>query len=483
MAEKDFLLPDLGEGLTEGEVVRWLVEVGDTVSQDQPVAEVETAKAVVEVPSPFVGTVTALHAEVGDEVAVGTPLVTFDLGEAGGAAAGGGRGSESGDSAGDGRESESGEAPGTAPQEAEQAEMVPEPSEGEAESGSDGGGDGESGSVLVGYGTGQSSRARRRRAAAPAGNGAASGHGNGQQAGPAGSATGAADVPMSEGKPLAKPPVRKLAKDLGVDLAAVPPSSPEGIITREDVQAFAGGAQATQAPAAGGDRTERIPLRGVRKAIAERMATSRREIPEATTSVDCDATPLMELREELNASQSDVRVSALAIILRACVAGLGQFPDVNARLDTEREEIVRQHFVHLGVAAQTDRGLLVPVIADADRRSTLGIAAELNRLAAAARDGSVGPSELTGGTFTVSNYGSFGVDGGNPVINHPEAAILGVGRIVDKPWVVDGALAVRSVATLTIAFDHRICDGGEAAGFLRFVADCVERPARLLAAV
>jgi 2-oxoisovalerate dehydrogenase E2 component (dihydrolipoyl transacylase) len=323
--------------------------------------------------------------------------------------------------------------------------------------------------------------------------------------------------------------VRKLAKDLGVDLADVTPSGEGGIVTRDDVRAHAGEAPAGdgQAAPAGsdygtgtaraaqqaagdegvtvttpdheplrsappndrataalqerGDLIERRPVKGMRKAIARQMAVSRSEIPEATTWVDVDATGLWELRQELNAAQDRVKVSPLALIMRACVAGLREFPEVNARLDTERNEIVLQHFVNLGFAAQTDAGLMVPVITRADRMSTLQIAEELNRLAAAARERSVTPEELGGGTFTVSNYGSFGVDGGAAVINHPEAAILGVGRITDRPWVHDGAIAVRKVLQLSIAFDHRICDGGEAAGFLRFVADCVESPTTLLA--
>lgn len=421
MPTKDFLLPDLGEGLTEGEVVRWLVAVGDAVDVDQPVAEVETAKAVVEVPSPFAGTVTALHADVGQEVEVGRPLLSVDVTD------------------------EVFDAP---PGEAAPAEAA------------EGDGDGESGSVLVGYGTHRSGGARRRRGEAASGGGSTA-------------------APQ---RPLAKPPVRKMAKDLGIDLTDVPPSGPDGTVTREDVRAYAegDGLQAAAPAPPSEEQVERIPVRGVRKRVAEKMARSRREIPDATTWVDCDATRLMELREELNTSSGDVTVTPLAIILRICVAGLGRFPTLNARLDTDTDEIVLQPFVHLGFAAQTDRGLVVPVIRDAHRRSTLEIAAELSRLAAGARAGGLGPEEMTGGTFTVSNYGSFGVDGGSAIINHPEVAILGTGRISDRPWVVDGSIAVRKVMQLSIAFDHRVADGGDAAGFLRFVADCVERPGRLV---
>jgi 2-oxoisovalerate dehydrogenase E2 component (dihydrolipoyl transacylase) len=211
------------------------------------------------------------------------------------------------------------------------------------------------------------------------------------------------------------------------------------------------------------------------------MVISRREIPEATAWVDCDATGLRKLRDRLNADQSAVRVSLLAIILRACVAGLQQFPSLNASLDVERREIVLHHYVNLGVAAHTDRGLLVPVIQNAHRMSVLQIAAELARLAMAARDGSITPVELVGSTFSVSNYGVFGVDGGSPIINFPEAAILGVGRITHRPWVHKGRVCPRKVVQLSITFDHRLCDGADAAGFLRLIADCVERPTRLLA--
>ncbi|MDQ3710317.1 MAG: 2-oxo acid dehydrogenase subunit E2 [Actinomycetota bacterium] len=477
MATRDFLLPDLGEGLTEGEIVAWLVAVGDTVDVDQPVAEVETAKAVVEVPSPFAGTVSTLHGQVGEEVAVGTPLVTIEVG--GGAAPA------------------AAPAAGHALEEAEVAEMVPDV--GADADADDAVADAGSGNVLVGYGT-RGNRARRRAARpAAASDRSASRAETGPRRG------GGPSRPSSgpSGRPRAKPPVRKLAKDLGVDLTQLSGSGPDGVITREDVRAYSGnGAQGATVPASedyqdllrqSGDSGrvtttsagagQRIPVRGVRKAVAEKMTLSRREIPEAVTWVDVDATGLWQLRQSLNASQSDVKVSPLAIILRACVAGLRRYREINASLDTEANEIVLHDHVNLGFAAATDRGLVVPVIKGAEALSMLEIAAELNRLAAAAREGKITPDEMRAGTFTVSNYGSFGVDGGSAVINYPEAAILGVGRITDRPWVVDGELAVRKVTQLSIAFDHRICDGGEAGGFLRFIADCVEDPAVLLGAL
>ncbi|MPZ72311.1 MAG: 2-oxo acid dehydrogenase subunit E2 [Nitriliruptorales bacterium] len=493
---KDFLLPDLGEGLTEGEIVSWLVAVGDSVEVDQPVAEVETAKAVVEVPSPFAGTVLALHGEPGQEVEVGKPLVTIDLDgrpapDAGAAEA------EPTDAA-----TRPGGTIGGSSEDAEVADMVPQPTEEADDSGS--------GNVLVGYGTGGGRSKRRRGGEAVTAPAAGAPPAAPQR--PAPRAAPRSGSTLRTGRPLAKPPVRKLAKDKGVDLAMVAGSGPDGIITRDDIEQFltrspggngeaapatvppsedyqqllasevpASGAPPFEAP--GADLVTRIPVKGVRKAVARQMTISRQQIPEATTWVDVDATELWALRQDLIASQSEVKVSPLAIIMRACVAGLRDFPEVNARLDTETNEIVLQHFVNLGFAAQTDSGLMVPVIKRADQLSTLGIASELNRLATAARDRSVKPDEMTGGTFTLSNYGTFGVDGGSAVINWPEAAILGVGRIIDRPWVVDGTIQVRKVQQLSIAFDHRICDGGEAAGFLRFVADCIESPTKLLASL
>ena len=447
MAARDFLLPDLGEGLTEGEIVRWLVALGDTVAVDQPVVEIETAKAIVEVPSPFAGVVTALHGAEGDEVQVGAPLLSVD------SAAG---------SVPDEAEAVAGGA-GSVPGEAEAAEMVPEPAAAQD--------DGASGSVLVGYGTTGGAGTRRRRGLHPSTVSSSATRGAQLHTVPS-----SAGPVAATGRPLAKPPVRKLAKDLGVDLGAVHPTGPRGDITREDVQAAV---SVTGAAAEAGD--ERIPLRGVRKRIAERMTTSRTQIPEATTWVDCDATELMRARDALNASQSAVKLSPLALILRIVVAGLAEYRPLNAAIDGE--DIVLHGAVHLGVAAQTERGLVVPVIRDAHRRTLLELGAELNRLAEGARAGTLTPAELSGSTFTVSNFGSFGVDGGNPVINFPEAAILGVGRIADRPWVHDGELAVRKVLQLSIAFDHRIADGGDAAGFLRWVADRVEHPTLLLASL
>lgn len=473
MATKDFLLPDLGEGLTEGEVVSWLVAEGDVVEVDQYLAEIETAKAVVEVPSPFAGTIVTLHGEPGDEVAVGAPLVTIEVG-------------------GDDAPAAPAE-PAAEPAAAEPAAAAEPEEEG-------------SGNVLVGYGTSGGSGSRRRRVGS---------EGTVQLSDP----SGAPAKIQRDGRPLAKPPVRKLAKDLGVDLDYVAGTGEGGIITRADVEAVANGTAigepadrvldkagvlvtddeghrlpsappnepyapfAIPAAPEGSMGQERVKLSQLRKAVTAQMTRSRGEIPEAVTWVEADATPLWEFRAELNRSQSEVKVSPTAIIMRMAIAALRKFPTVNASLDTASQEMVLHRHVNLGFAAQTDRGLVVPVITNAQDLNIIELAKTLNEMAATAREGKLTPSQMSGGTFTISNYGAFGVDGGDMVINHPEAAILGTGRIADKPWVVDGELAVRKTIVYSIAFDHRIIDGGEGAGFIRYLADLTENPTLLTAAL
>ncbi len=450
---REFTLPDLGEGLEDGELVHWHVAVGDEVALNDPVVEVETAKAAVDVPSPFAGRIVERFGEVGDTIEVGAVLVRIEVGAAAPAAV---------DTAGS-----PGDAETVTPASALDAEEEPQP--------------------LVGYGQAAAGTRRRRR-------------GKGQPAGKDG-ATQAAPA----AKPLAKPPVRKLAKDLGVDLAALAPGSgPEGSITRAEVEAAAAPpapeepAPTLHTPSPGekpvpgfrGRRPGEVEaIRGVRKRIVEKMETSRREIPAASCSRDADLTALWDLREELTAEARrqgfDVRITPFALILRAAVLALRRFPTLNARIDREAGEIHLLEHIHLGVAADTDRGLVVPNIKDAHTRSTLQLALELARLAEAARAGTLTPAELTGGTFTVNNYGAFGNDDGDPIINHPEGAILGVGAVRSRPWVVagsDGAeqLAIRQVGRFTLAFDHRICDGGEAGRFVTEVAELCEQPSRLL---
>jgi pyruvate dehydrogenase E2 component (dihydrolipoamide acetyltransferase) len=283
--------------------------------------------------------------------------------------------------------------------------------------------------------------------------------------------------------------VRRRAREHGLDLRALTGSGPDGLILRSDVERAITSASAAPvaaaAPAASAvpsTEVTRIPLRGIRGAVAEKLGRSRREIPDATCWVDADATELLAARAAMNASGGP-KVSVLALFARICTAALARYPELNSTVDTERGEIVVLPEVHIGFAAQTDRGLVVPVVRDAHRRTTQELSAEIGRLTEAARSGGLTPAQLTGGTFTLNNYGVFGVDGSTPIINHPEAAMLGVGRITPKPWVHQGELAVRQVVQLSFTFDHRVCDGGTAGGFLRFVADCVEQPAVLLRAV
>lgn len=466
MSAQVFTLPDLGEGLTEAELVRWLVADGDTVGVDQPVAEVETAKAVVEVPSPYAGTVLSRHGAEGETLRVGEPLVSV----------------------------------GDATEDA---------------------GDAGSGNVLIGYGTtgGHEGARRRRRAVKRASATATPATAIPADAVPATAAptdapapappsavpaatsavpaaTPAADGAPGERRPVQSPVVRRLARDHGIDLATVEGTGPGGMVLRHDVAVAAARAAAptAAAPTATGptpaapDRDPRtglavrevVPLRGVRRAVAEPLTRSRAEIPEATTWVDVDATDLLALRQQLTGTDGRP-VGLLAILARFVVAGLARFPELNARVDTESAQIVHLDGVHLGIAAQTDRGLVVPSVADAHRLGMRGLDTEIRRLTAAARDGSVTAAELTRGSFTLNNYGVLGVDGSAAIINHPEVAMLGVGRVLPRPWVVDGAVVPRSITQLSLVFDHRVCDGGTAGGFLRFVADAVESPLSALA--
>ncbi|MFL6116049.1 MAG: dihydrolipoamide acetyltransferase family protein [Catenulispora sp.] len=468
MSTRAFLLPDLGEGLTEAEIVAWHVAVGDQVQVDQVVCEVETAKATVEVPCPFAGTVVELFGAVGEAVDVGRPLISV-----------GAAGSDNGP-----------QEQRPAPEEpADRALLAAEAGNGSEKQRSENGSEKQrSGNVLVGYGTAEGSGIRRRRVVSGFG-----GHGaaapprvHGSPNADSGSTRGAAlaeRTPKAARVAVVSPLVRRLAKEGGLDLAAVRGTGPAGLILRRDVEA----ALTAPVSSTGIEERERVPLRGVRKTVADKLTRSRREIPDATTWVDVDATGLMELREALNRDASQQRISLLALLARICVAGLARYPELNATVDVERQEIVRYAEVNLGFAAQTERGLMVPVVHGAHRMSTEELAAEFERLTAAARAGTLAVPELTGSTFTLNNYGVYGVDGSTPILNHPEAAMLGVGRIVKKPWVVSGAggdeLAIRRVTQLSFTFDHRVCDGGVAGGFLRHVADLVEEPARMLRAL
>ncbi|MGY3202902.1 dihydrolipoamide acetyltransferase family protein [Streptomyces sp. TE5632] len=449
----EFKLPDLGEGLTGAEIVRWLVEVGDVVTVDQPVVEVETAKAMVDVPCPYGGVVTARFGEEGTELPVGAPLLTVAVG-----------GPDAERPPGEDR-------PSAAPSEA-------------------------SGNVLVGYGTSEAPARRRRVRPGQPVSATRTTPATRTASAPAASAAGALDGPV----PVISPLVRRLARQNGLDLREMTGSGPEGLILRADVEHALRAADAQQVrkdrtavtepharaarahtPAAGTavPGVVRVPLKGIRGAVADKLSRSRTEIPDATCWVDADATELMRARAAMNASGGP-KISVLALLARICTAALARFPELNSSVDTEAREVVRYAAVHLGFAAQTERGLVVPVVRDAHTRDAESLTAEFARLTEAARSGALTPAELTGGTFTLNNYGVFGVDGSTPIINHPEAAMLGVGRIVPKPWVHEGELAVRQVVQLSLTFDHRVCDGGTAGGFLRYVADCVEQPAVLL---
>ena len=432
--EQVFRLPDLGEGLAEAEILTWRVAEGDVVEIDQVVVEVETAKAVVEVPVPFAGVVLKLHAAAGSVLNVGEPLISV------------------------GAESTAESVAASQYREEEQAG---------------------SGNVLIGYGTGHAPVSRRRRRANISGPATVSSQ----------SVPSAASAQSDAAVLVISPLVRQLARQHSIDLSRIAPSGARGVILRRDVEQAVSHAEQTQAPvtapmaASPSEQTEivRIPLTGLRRTVAEKLSRSRTEIPDATTWVDVDATALLDAKAALQSADPARRISLLALLARFCIAGLRRFPELNSTVDVEHGEILRLPHVNLGFAAQTDRGLMVPVVRDAHRMTTVQISAELARLTALARTGGLPAASLTGGTFTLNNYGVFGVDGSTPIINHPEAALLGVGRIIDKPWVVDGALAVRKVTQLSLTFDHRVCDGAAAGGFLRFVADCVERPAIALA--
>ncbi|MFJ5698437.1 dihydrolipoamide acetyltransferase family protein [Arthrobacter sp. NPDC093139] len=471
---KVFLLPDLGEGLTEAELVNWLVAVGDEIRVDQPIAEVETAKSMVEVPSPYAGTVAELHGEPGQTLDVGKPLISVT--PVGGSMA------------------------------QQPAEVTAETYREEEKAGS--------GNVLIGYGTpGGTATVRRTRPrrtlslVEPA-------ETKTVETGTQPKLTTAADdlllkrtrVPGKLGAVIS-PLVRRMAKEHGVDLGHVQGSGESGLIMRRDVEAAinAPAVEPGETPArplvepaetstpnvdsrTGLGIVSRTPVRGVRKAVAANMSRSRSEIPEATAWVDVDATALVELRAELKKKDGHNTPGLLAFIARFVTAGLKKYPELNTRIVTaedtsggEQQEIVAFDGVNLGFAAQTDRGLMVPSVRNADKLSARELDAEIRRLTAVARDGKATPAELGSGTFTLNNYGVFGVDGSAAIINYPEVAILGVGRIIDRPWVVNGELAVRKVTELTLTFDHRVCDGGTAGGFLRYVAYAMENPGALLA--
>lgn len=418
----EFLLPDLGEGLTEAAIVSWLVRPGDIIAIDQPVVEVESAKSTVELPSPYAGRIEKLHAAEGDIVAKGGVLIT--VADADGAVD---------------------VVPGTA--------LRSESS------------DAASGAVLVGYGTKEPASRLAR---------------------PAAGRFGARGKPATGMRsPVVSPLVRRRALDHGIDATQLHGSGPGSLVVRRDVDAAIAAQDASPptAPVASDPADQRIPITGMRKLIGSRLSHSRSTIPEATIWLDVDATELFAAKERLQKS-TDERYSLTALIARFAVVGLGKYPILNSSvvegIDGRGGEIVQHAAIGLGLAAQTPRGLMVPVIHGAERMTTAQLRDAVADLVAHAGQGDYPPAALTGGTFTLNNYGGFGIDGSTPIINHPEVAMLGVGRIIDRPWAVDGQLAVRKVVTLSFVFDHRVCDGDVASGFLTYVARCIEEPLLLL---
>ncbi|MGO2003544.1 dihydrolipoamide acetyltransferase family protein [Arthrobacter rhombi] len=454
---KVFKLPDLGEGLTESEIVSWKIAVGDTVQLNQIIAEVETAKAVVELPSPYSGVVTELHEQPGTVVEVGNPIVSFDVpGEAG-----------------------SGDAPVGPADSAEAAAEDEAPAQREP--------------TLVGYGaeveTGKRP-ARRSRAQGAASTAAAA------------TPAPAARVPATE-RPRSTPPVRKLARDLGVDLEQVGGSGPRGLITRDDVTAAhaAGSSAGEGAPsegsptqsagtvAAGGTKTlggqpreVRTPIKGMRKHTAQAMVDSAFTAPHVTEFLTVDVTPMMELLTRLRADRAyqGVKLTPLTIAAKAVCIALERQPTLNSRWDAAAGEIVQQNYVNLGIAAATPRGLMVPNIKDAQGLDFTSLADALRDLAITAKAGKSAPEDLRGGTFSITNIGVFGIDAGTPILNPGEAAILALGQVREQPWGHQGEVVLRQVTTLSLSFDHRVVDGEQGSRFLADVGTIMADPGMLI---
>ncbi|MEV6553505.1 dihydrolipoamide acetyltransferase family protein [Streptomyces sp. NPDC051597] len=460
---REFKMPDVGEGLTEAEILKWYVQPGDTVTDGQVVCEVETAKAAVELPIPFDGVVHELRFPEGTTVDVGEVIISVDV------------------APGSGEPAPEAAAPAQTP--VAEAPAEPEKPQGRTP-------------VLVGYGVAESSTKRRPRKGAPVPGQAT--------AAVQGELNGHGSAPVA--RPLAKPPVRKLAKDLGIDLASVVPTGPDGVITREDVHAAAAPAveqaqqtgqaapvatagvsrETTPAPVAAvaspGARETRIPIKGVRKATAQAMIGSAFTAPHVTEFVTVDVTRTMKLVEELKGDKemAGLRVNPLLIIAKALLVAIKRNPDVNAAWDEAAQEIVLKHYVNLGIAAATPRGLIVPNIKDAHDKTLPQLASALGDLVATAREGKTSPAAMQGGTVTITNVGVFGVDTGTPILNPGESAILAVGAIKLQPWVHKGKVKPRQVTTLALSFDHRLVDGELGSKVLADVAAILEQPKRLI---
>jgi 2-oxoisovalerate dehydrogenase E2 component (dihydrolipoyl transacylase) len=489
---KEFRLPDLGEGLTESEILSWKVGVGDTVTLNQVIAEVETAKAVVELPSPFAGVIKELHEQPGTVVEVGKPIVTFEVADDSGpapSAAGGPAASLKDEAAGQAVGQDAGESAG------ESAAGTPKRQPN-----------------LVGYGAVVESSGRPARrprtfpVAGPAGTmpaGPMPGDTVSTAALPAENQTPAVehveaspDQPANE-RPRSTPPVRKLAKDLGVDLARVTGTGPQGLITREDVQHFMDNRRAEPGQpgmpaedhagvqAGGGGRETRTPIKGVRKFTAAAMVQSAFTAPHATEFLTVDVTPSMELLARLRDSRefAGVKLTPLTLAAKAALIALRRNPALNSRWDEENQEIVTYNYVNLGIAAATPRGLTVPNIKDADSLSLVRLAEALSALADTARAGKTAPADLSGGTISITNIGVFGIDAGTPILNPGEAAILALGAVRKTPWEYRGDIALRQVMTLSLSFDHRLVDGEQGSRFLADVGALLADPGMALTMV
>jgi 2-oxoisovalerate dehydrogenase E2 component (dihydrolipoyl transacylase) len=472
---KEFNLPDLGEGLTEGEILKWLVAVGDTVTLNQPIVEVETAKAAVEIPAKWAGQVTSIFHSEGETVEVGTPIIAIDT------------------DPGAGPLPESGPAPSAA----SLAAVEVAPTEGAVEPGLIGGpAPGGRTAVLVGYGPKTTTAKRRPRIGGATAAEAA-------RPGPAAVAPVSPATPPAPPSPpapvetapaptpvaasavavLAKPPVRKLAKDLGVDLTQLVGSGPQGSISRDDVQAAVAAPAVRPAPArATGEREQRVPVKGVRKLTAENMVASAFTAPHVSMFLTVDVTRATQALDRLRAHRDwrDVRISPLLLVAKAALVALRRYPMVNSTW--AGEEIIVKGYVNLGIAAATERGLIVPNIKDADAMSLRELADAMTALVQTAKAGRTPPADMAGGTFTITNVGVYGVDTGTPILPPGEAAILCFGAIREQPWVHEGQLAVRQVTTLGMSFDHRIIDGELGSKFLSDIGAFLTDPEAALLA-
>jgi pyruvate dehydrogenase E2 component (dihydrolipoamide acetyltransferase) len=500
---RQFKLPDVGEGLTEAEIVTWKVKPGDALNVNDVIVEIETAKSLVELPSPFAGTVSELLVAEGDTVAVGSAIITVAVGDAETSTAPSPPPAET-------------SAPADAPAVGRPGEdTIGTPKEDEpVEPGLIGGpAPGGRTSVLVGYGprTTEAKRRPRKAGSVPAGTSPAAAQAGVQRSfaphatpGPdwdVGSAVDAAPAtPVAPARPsdetapggtarrpaLAKPPVRKLAKDLGIDLSQVPPTGRDGTVTRDDVHAYAdepSRADATSARDVVDEADElRIPVKGVRKMMAQAMVASAFTAPHVTEWLTLDVTRTTELVGRLQGHRdfADVKVSPLLVIARAVCLAMRRTPELNASWDEAAQEIVVKRQVNLGIAVATPRGLVVPNVRAADTMGLRDLADALGTLVSTARSGRTQPAEMSGGTFTITNVGVFGIDGGTPILNPGESGILAVGAIGRRPWVVDDRVVPRDVTTLSLSFDHRIIDGEQGSRFLADVASIVEDPATAL---